>query len=344
MKKSICFVVVFFFSLLTLTASPLFAAGYPHATLIILRGNIEVEEHNIPVAHSGDIIIIELDGFSDFSFVSFIQRDLSGGPVERMVDGSKILKATRQNHLIFLEVLSVAEPTMSSFNFGGAEFSGRLAPSLIYNGQVVASGLLVLPAPTCSNQCNPGDKMGTSDTTYKFCVINPSTGCTVWSPIEFACPYGTVFCSGSCINATPPPPPVGILEQTGSIYTKNNEGYKAEVEFTLGVAKPFSYVSFFVEGAKIKEVKYGGKCSFISVSLDGKNAMVNLNNNAPVGGKVFVVVEGTAPCVLKYFLNGAKFGEIIFPPEHPAGGDLVMGAPAKKAFKKLPATWGSIKK
>ncbi len=197
MKKIISFLVITFF--LFLTTNFLFAADYPHATLTVVKRTVEVEYHNIPVIHSGDIILLELNGFSTFSFVSFIQKDISGGPIERMVENDTVLKVTRQNNLIFIEALPVLEPTMISFGFGGAEFSNRPAPSLIYKNQVVASGLVVMPAvPMCTNQCSSGEKMGTSATTYKTCVIDPNTGCTTWSPVDFFCPYGTVFQDGAC--------------------------------------------------------------------------------------------------------------------------------------------------
>ena len=47
-----------------------------------------------------------------------------------------------------LEVLPLLELTTVSFNFGGSEFSGRPAPSLIYGDKVVASGLIIMPATT----------------------------------------------------------------------------------------------------------------------------------------------------------------------------------------------------
>lgn len=162
MKKIL--VVLFIVSFVILMSNNLFAAGYPYATMSVVKGTVEIERHNIPMVHSGDILLLTFDGFSHFTFASFIQKDLSGGPIERMVENDLVLKVTQQKSGVLIETLAVSEPTMVSFGFGGAEFSNRPAPSLIYNGQVVASGLLILPSlPSFSLL---GDSVGSISSAY----------------------------------------------------------------------------------------------------------------------------------------------------------------------------------
>lgn len=156
-------------------------------------------------------------------------------------------------------------------------------------------------------------------------------------------PSGFVWFSG--VQAHPK------LIETGSTYTRNNDGsYNVEVEFTVSTYRPYSIASFFVGGeeAQIKSIKFDGENASMYSSLNGKDAIVNFNNSNPINGKVFVALKGNGASSLRYTLNSVEQGIEKFPPEYPAGGELLKSPPrdnpkAVEARGKLPTLWGGLK-
>jgi len=164
----------------------------------------------------------------------------------------------------------------------------------------------------------------------------------------FQCPLGQVCLNGVCIIPPNKLNQEGEISGISSAYTKTADGYMGECMFVIKTSRPFSYVSFTVEGegAEIEKVSIKANNSLVLYSFPERNmANVFFNNSGFIEEEIRITIKATSgPSDISILFNGIVYAECGYEHTKP---DSDMGAPAKNPPEgkgACPTTWGSIKK